>query len=87
MPYLNRKQKWFWEDKKMPVLKIYKTDLDKDPIIVVSGATWVWESSIKKIKVWYREYCKHYDCEVLTESSGGLVYCAYGEIVPKEEGF
>ena len=69
----------------MPVLKIYKRTTDEIPIVVVSGAVWKWEPGYKKIIVWYRDYCKIYDCEELKESMDGLVYSAYGEIVPPKE--
>lgn len=69
----------------MPVLKVYRTDLDKEPFIIFSGAIWVWELKTKQIEIQYKDFCKIYACEVLEASSDGLVYCAYGEIVPKEE--
>jgi len=35
----------------MPVLKVYRTDLDKEPFIIFSGAIWVWELKTKQIEI------------------------------------
>lgn len=69
----------------MPVLKIYERTTDEVPIVVLSGAVWKWDSGDKKITVWYTDHCSIYNCEELKESMDGLVYSAYGEIVPPEE--
>ena len=69
----------------MPVLVIYERDTDEEPLVVYSGATWVYQVKSKKLTVWMQDVQFDYPCEKMDNKIGEKIFMAYCEIVPPEE--
>ena len=69
----------------MPVLVIYENDTDKEPLVVYSGVTWVFQAKIKKLTVWLKDVQFDYPCERLDNKTGEKIFMAYCNVVPPEE--
>lgn len=67
----------------MSVLKIYETSRDIQPVVVFSGAKWIWERNKNIITVWFNDKYFDFTCTVLENKD--MVFSAYGEIIPPEE--
>ncbi len=67
----------------MPVLRLYKTDRDIDPVMIFCGASWCYESEKHKISVFFNGINFQYPCEKFDINNH--FFNAFGEIVPPEE--